>query len=732
MVSGAILALAAVFFVCFVAPVNLMAVCPEALSLTVLLAGVWCGPRAVICLLPACSAALAAAWTLEDRLAPGLQGRDFRLTGVVCDLPGGGSGVQRFLWSVDGDRRDDGLPARIQLSWYDAEVPVRAGERWQLTVRLRRPRGLLNPGAFDFERWAFRRGIGAVGYVRASEANRRLAPATSRCRLAAVRQRLADTVRAAMSDARATGLALALTVGDRRDLDDRVWQALRRTGTAHLMAISGLHIGLAAGLVFFAIRAAGCLLLRFGIRCRPLAWAGAAAFAAAVGYSALAGFSVPTLRAVVMTCGVIAMTAVRRPLPPSVALALALYVVLWLEPFALLSPGFWLSFGAVVVLLIFASGRHHEPDAERTRVLRCRRQLRRLLWAQGCLSVGLLPLTGWFFGEVSVIAPLVNLLMVPLFGTLIVPSLFAGVTALIVAPGLAAPVIGLAEWLLVRVADGLQWLNGWQWIAVPVPVLPGPAIGAGIACIVLVLWPRPLPARYRLTTLLLVVIALAARPAAVPDLRVVVMDVGQGLAVLLQSPAHAVLFDAGPRYRSGGDAGRTVVLPVLRHFGVRRLDRLIVSHGDADHAGGAGSILAAWPDTALLASVPLDVPAAGFNRCRAGQTWHAGQITFRMLHPEPVAPQGPWSENDASCVLLLRSPTAAVLLPGDIERRAEHRLVLRGGTVGSRSRDRASSWQPEFVDAAVRDGDAPELGRIRRRVSKSLGLSGRGGSPPLG
>ncbi len=655
-----------------------MAICPEALSIVVLLAGTWCGPRAIFALLPVGWTLLGGAWTLEDRLAPELEGHDLRVTGVVCDLPGGVPGLQRFVWSVDTAGRDAGVPQRVYVSWYDAESPVRAGERWQLTVRLRRPRGLLNPGAFDFERWAFRRAIGAVGYVRASAGNRRLAPTAARCRLAGVRQRLADAVRSAMTDARAIGFALALTVGVRQALDDQTWTALRRTGTAHLMAISGLHIGLVAGLAFFGVRVGGRVLLRFGIRCRPLVWARAAAFAAAVGYSALAGFSVPTLRAMVMTCGVLAMTGVRRPIPPRVALALALYVVLWIEPFAILAPGFWLSFGAVLVLLLAGLGRRYDPDLRQTRAARLRRQLRGLLWAQGCLSIGLLPLTGLFFGEVSLIAPLANLVMVPLFGMLLVPTLLVGVIALLLAPSVAAPAIGLAEWLLARVAECLYWLNGWPGIAVSVPALHGPAIGFGIAGIVIVLWPRPLPVRFGMTAVLLAVTAFFARPAPAPDLRVVVMDVGQGLAVLLQTPAHAVLFDAGPRYRSGADAGRNVVLPVLRHFGVGRLERMIVSHADADHAGGAASVLAAWPRTNLLASAPLDGSAARFQRCRAGQVWQVGAITLRILHPDTPAPGGPWSENDASCVLLLRSPSAAVLLPGDIERRAEQHLVTRG------------------------------------------------------
>jgi len=682
MVSSTIVAATVIFLICFCAPASLFSVFPEILALSLLLAAFFWGPRVVVAMLPACWIVLSATWVIEDRLAAELHGLDLRLTGVVCDIPRVDGRVQRFLFVIDVDEQVPGIPARTYISWYDSATTVRAGERWRLTIRLKRPRGTMNPAGFDFERWAFMRDIGASGYVRHSVANRRLLPAGGGCELAAFRQRIASDLVAAIPDGAALGHMLALAVGIRYRLDDDDWNVLRRTGTAHLMAISGLHIGLAAGFAFFCFRQVGRWLLLVHINCRPLLLARAGAFAGALSYSALAGFSLPTVRAVVMTSAVILLTGLRRTIPAPAVLAVALYVILWIEPFAMLSAGFWLSFGAVFVLLLSGFGGTYPGTVSaetRSRATEALHRFWQLLRAQLCLSVGLLPATAFFFGQVSLVAPVANLLVVPLFGVSIVPLLIVGVIALIVAPALAGPVLGLTDFILSNVIALLEGMNRSASIAADLPGVPG-FVAAILAIIVAVLiWPPPLPARISTVMLLLGLAALAGSGIrqSVPALRIVVMDVGQGLAVLLQTPGHAVLFDTGPRYRRG-DAGRSIVIPVLRHFGVTQLDRLIVSHGDADHVGGARSVLAAYPEAIFMAPERLDVPSDRFRTCRAGQHWRRDGVSFRFLHPGPEADSGPWSENDASCVLLVQSDHFGLLLPGDIEQHAERLLVASG------------------------------------------------------
>ncbi len=678
MVSSTILAFATIFLISFRAPASLFALCPEVLSLGVLLAGFLWGPRAVAVLLTVGWSMLTAAWVMEDRLAPELHGQDIALTGVVCDVPAVNGGVQRFPLVIDTEARGPGVPARVQVSWYDTQTPVRAGERWRLTIRMKRPRGARNPAGFDFERWAFMRTIGATGYVRPSLTNRQLASADQGgCKLAAFRQRIASDLQAAVPDGRAVEYMVALAVGVRTQLDDEDWQLLRRTGTAHLMAISGLHIGLAAGFAFFCSRQIGRWLLLARVHCQPLALARIGALAGALAYSALAGFSIPTTRALVMTAAVIVLTSLRRTIPAPVVLTVALFAILWIAPFAMLSAGFWLSFGAVAVLLLAGFGGTFPTRESPSRVAAVWRRFRQVLRAQLCLSVGLLPATGFFFGQVSVVAPLANLLVVPLFALAIVPLLIVGIIALLVAPALASPVLGLVDAILAQAIAFLALLNDWSAIAFDVPRIPGISVAISLVIVVALLWPRPLPARISVVLLLSALAAGAGTGAVAPAIRVVVMDVGQGLAVLMQTPHHTVLFDTGPRYRRG-DAGRSVVLPVLRYFGVTHLDRIVVSHADADHVGGAGSVLAAYPQAKLLAPERLDLAVDRFSLCRAGQYWRRDGVSFRVLHPGAGADAGRWSKNDASCVLLVQSASFSLLLPGDIEQRAERWLAGKG------------------------------------------------------
>ena len=678
MVSSSILAFLVIFLLCFHAPAVIYSIYPEVLAISVLLAGFLWGPRAIAILLPACWSILFAAWNIEDRLAPELQGRDFEITGIVCDIPATDAGVQRFRFLLDADDQSPGLPAHALISWYESDTPVRAGERWHLTIRLKRPRGASNPAGFDFERWAFMQNIGATGYVRSAASNRRLSSAAG-CALAAFRQRIATKLKSSIPDAEALGHMLALTVGIRDQLGAHDWAVLRRTGTAHLMAISGLHIGLAAGFAFFCLRQAGSWLLLLRIRCRPLLLARVGAIAGAVSYSALAGFSVPTIRALVMTSVVILLTGLQRTVSVSSIVAVALYVILWIGPFSMLSAGFWLSFGAVTVLLLSGLGGVLTATEPQSRFINVWCRFRQLIRAQLCLSIGLLPATAFFFGQVSLVAPLANLLVVPLFAVSIVPLLIVGIILLLVAPQLAGPVLGLADTFLAWIIAFLDWLNDVSVIpvAAAVPSVSVLVALTGVGIVTTVIWPRPLPARVPVVMLLLVLAALSTTHTMVPALRVVVMDVGQGLAVLLQTPGHNVLFDTGPRYRRG-DAGRSVVLPVLRHFGVTQLDHLIVSHGDADHAGGADTVLAAYPQAQFLAPEQLDVSAERFRLCRSGDHWQHDGVSFRFLHPDLTVNSDSMSDNDASCVLFVESAGFSLLLPGDIEQRAERMLLTRG------------------------------------------------------
>jgi competence protein ComEC len=684
---------------------------PEFIASLVVLAGLLIGPRSAAACIPALVAVLTAGWATAGRLAPELEQVDLVIRGTVCEIPRTTDKAHRFLLLTARDTLPRGFPARIYLGWYRSRLKPAAGEDWQLKVRLRRPRGLSNPGSFDFESWAWVRRIGATGYVRDSPLNRRL-PASGRCRLAGMRQRLATQLRAQIDPGPVGEHLLAISVGVRNGLKPENWALLRRTGTAHLMAISGLHVGLVAGLLLVVGGRVAALLnrialIRMGRPATPLAVGRWLAAGGATAYAALAGFSLPTVRALVMVLVFTVLAAMRRTLSGWQTLAVALFAVLLVEPAAPLQAGFWLSFWAVGLLLLASLELTTRPPQEIS-VARRSATLARLLRpvkAQFVLTVGLAPLSIWYFNQVSLVAPLCNLLAVPVFALLVIPLTLLATLSLFVFPPLSKAFAIPAAWCMEIILGFLNWAD-----RVPISAWKTPPMN-GLTCMLLaglalaVIWPRPLPGRTLVIALLSVSFGFSqwSRP---PALRVVVLDVGQGLAVLVQTPGHALVFDAGPAFGSGEPA-RSVAVSALRHFGVRKLDRLVVSHGDADHIGGAAALLESFPGAELVAPQPFDVGARSFRQCEPGMAWHWDGVWFRMLHP---AAFGNWSENDASCVLLIQTENGGILLPGDIESRAEAYLVGRGalppvdlvvaphhGSRTSSSRAFVAATRPRFV-----------------------------------
>jgi len=660
---------------------------PLALSLTALGAWLLCGRCAGIALALACWAALNATWILDDRLPVSRSLSDVLVTGTLCDFPGQtatarGGRVVRFRLEAESDPLSPGMPRRLLVSWYDPPRAPRIGERWQLKVRVRPPRGLSNAAGFDFERWSFHNRIGGTGYVRRSPLNRRLEALPWRCPEARWRGRVVDAVAAALAGHAATPYILGLVAGARHALSPGQWAVLRNTGTAHLMAISGLHVGLVAALFLWFGRQFGRLLVVAGGRCAPPALGRWLAVGAAAGYAGLAGFSVSTLRALLMIGIGALFSARRRVYSPADVLAAAVLAVLAVDPPAVLSSGFWLSFGAVAWLFLPLLG-WSAPRVARSAPGRRWRVVGALLRAQWLLWVGLAPWVMAWFGQLPLLSPLANLLAVPVFSFVVVPGALSGAALLAFMPQ-------AGQLVLQAVAAVVTWLLGvlGRLGAMPLAVWPATAIGGGAqllataACLAL-LWPRPVPFRGLAVLLWLPLLSGGGTPPAAGQFRVIVTDVGQGLAVVVQTSAGTLVYDSGPAF-NGRDAGTTVVNPVLRYRGIRRLDALMVSHRDNDHSGGAASILEAHPEARLLAARRLGVPAADFSPCLRGLSWTWGGVDFTVLHPPPgSAPVSArdWSDNAGSCVLLVSSPFGSVLLPGDIPRRIEDRLV-HGGLIG--------------------------------------------------
>ncbi len=598
---------------------------------------------------------------LCDPFPERLTGVDLQLEGRIADLPGEARDARRFLFRIDSARSDAkevGFTGLVRLSWYQDAPGLMAGERWRLNARLKPPHGFANPGGFDYERWLFQQGIKATGYVRGSDENLLLDPSAGPYLIDRWRQRLRDRIGEVLRGTAGEGLVRALVLGDRSGLVPEQWEVLTRTGTNHLIAISGLHVGIVAGFLFFLFRRLWSRSARLALLMAAPRAAAIGALMGALAYSALAGFAVSTQRALIMLAVVLGAVLLSRTIRPLSGITLALVGVLILDPLAVLSYGFWLSFGAVAALL-YALGRRVSAGG---------------LWskwgrAQWAVALGLLPLLLLLFGRASLIAPAVNLVAVPLFSLVLLPAVLVS-SLLGLVPGLELPLIFSAR-LLAWGFAALETASGWTWAAAALSWRPAWVWAAAFAGSLLLLAPRGLPGRW-LGLVLLLPLPLV-RPAAPGhgEALFTLLDVGQGLAAVVRTRHHALVFDTGPRFPSGFNTGAAVVLPYLRHEGVESVETLILSHGDRDHAGGFEGLEGKIPVGRILSGEPAEISGGTALPCLAGTDWRWDGVAFELLHPSVTGLEG----NDGSCVLRVATDGASVLLTGDIGAGVESELV---------------------------------------------------------
>ena len=608
-----------------------------------------------------------AAWrggaAMDARLPRVMEGSDFVVVGAITGLPSPGAGASRFNLSVEQATlagKQIPLRGKVTVSWYDDAPLLRPCTRWHLLLRLKRPRGLMNPGGADSERSALERGVVATGYVRDDPANAQLARAPW-C-VDGVRDAVARGIVARVHDPHDAALLRAFAVGDTRDLQQQDWSVARANGVSHLIAISGFHVGVAAVFGVWLAALGYYLWPRFGLHLPRLQAQATAALLAAGAYSALAGFGLPTVRTLLMIAVLAVARCSRRGSNGAQSLALALLAILLFDPLAVLAAGFWLSFIGVAFLMLCLQARGHGLRAF----------VHELSSGQLLMTVALLPLTMWFFGEASLVGALSNLIAVPFVSFVIVPCALVGTLLLGVCPPLAAPVWWLAAHLVHA-----QW-----WLLEQTAMWPGahwylPAVQPWALLLALLgsLWlflPRGVPLRW---LGLLFYLPLLLPPIQVPvagTFQVWVLDVGQGLSVLLRTRHHVLVYDAGARYPSGFDLGEAVVLPSIHALGMTCLDRLMISHADNDHAGGAVAVATAFPDAQRLAGEParMKVP---MSQCAAGQSWRWDGVDFRVLSPDATRLSA--KGNDRSCVLLVSGVGGRLLFTGDISSKVEPWVV---------------------------------------------------------
>ncbi|WP_207001104.1 DNA internalization-related competence protein ComEC/Rec2 [Trinickia mobilis] len=664
-----------------------------------------------------------AAWRAEIRLRDALpvswEGRDIDLTGHVRGLPARDANGARFPFAVDTDevQRMTGIshfPPTIQLTWIDRTrtpdaLPMLVpGARWRLTVRLKRPHGNANFGVRDPEAALLARNVRATGYVSAASAAQRLPGRAGGLALTIDRWRFALRARigAVLTEAPHRGIVTALAVGAQDAVSADDWLLMRNTGTSHLIAISGLHIGLVAGLcatIAGWLWRRSCLLARVSRRDWPLivpaqivAAVAGAAFAAF--YAALAGFNVPAQRALWMLTIVSLAFVSGRSVAPSLVLAWALAIVLIADPWAVVTPGFWLSFCAVAAILLVVHGRlrvraerqwedDERPTSRVSRALaavrrgltRLRERLLSAARVQYAVTIGLAPLTAYWFSQIPLIGPFANAFAIPWVSVLVTPVVLAGVV--LPAP-FDAWAFHAAHALVDALAAALQALSGPAWALWRLPQPDTLALLAAAAGVLWCLMPRGWPLRWAapLTWLPLVMPPPAGPPAG--TFRVTALDIGQGASILVETARHALLFDTGPGPEST-HAGERIVVPFLQGNGVPVLDALVISHADSDHAGGAGAVLQAISVRQLLAGLPPSnrlwaaarMTGAETLRCAAGQRWQWDGVEFTMLWPD--AGPLPKVSNAQSCVLRVWAPGMSALLTGDVDGPSERVLVAR-------------------------------------------------------
>jgi competence protein ComEC len=611
-----------------------------------------------------------AAWSanqLQDRYLPeAYEGKEIIVTGTVSDIPKAySSSTQKqasthFFLNVHENNVTPDFQGNIKLAWYKDSPLIKPGETWQLKVKLKRPNGFLNPGIFDYEKWLFRKKIVAVGYVRTSTSNQQLI-ADRKVSIDAYRASIYQKIKRIQGEQDATAVLGALTVAIKNDISDELWNLFRSTGTNHLMAISGLHIGMVATFAYMLIKLIWFIFPSLAL-VTPRQQAGVfTGVVFAFLYALLAGFTIPTQRAFIMVAAIAFALLYRRHFSMPQVFSVALLAILLIDPFSVLDAGFWLSF--IAVALIFYLIAQNKNESRWVSIIR----------VQLLISLAMIPLTTFLFGSASWLSPIANIIAIPWVTLLVVPFALLGVAVQEISPVAAALGFDISLWAIDVLIIFLKLLT-----ALPESTLflSKPPLLFIILSIIGVLWlfaPKGIPAKWLGLLLMMPVFIYKPAEPVKGAFEYVLLDTGQSLASVIKTQNHTLVYDTGYGSPNGFNIGEKVVVPYLNAQGIHRIDHLIVSHLDNDHSGGVEAILEQVNVSTLSASeIPKQVKRK-VDLCRSGQAWQWDGVHFTLL--SPVEGHSYKKRNNRSCVLKVENKYHSLLLTADIEKEAEKVLL---------------------------------------------------------
>lgn len=647
---------------------------------------------------------------LDSRLASDYDNKILIVRGVIADIPEQRSESVRFLFRPNSIADyPHPLPKLIRLSWYHSDQTLRAGEKWQLQVKLKIPAGFQNPGGFDYERWLFVKRIGASGYVRKSNLNQ-LINASTVWNIDWWRSRVGQGIERYCIGCSSAGLIKALSIGYRADIPKRHRELLQDTGTAHLLAISGLHIGMISALMFYLGRCVWPLgIYRSGIN--RLQFCATLGFSGGFIYAALAGFSLPTVRALIMLAVVFIALSFRSGINLINSIAIAVVVILLFDPLAVGSASFWLSISALVIIAFAQYLLTHQTS-----------RLKQVLIVQLIFSVLFIPLNIVLFDQLNPASFFANIVAIPLVSLIIVP--FALLASL-----LAAVDLPLAGWLFVASDNLLNLLLNYLQLlldsglsAYPSGNIPSLLLAASATGLLVLLMPVGFPGK-KAAVLLIALPFIWQKPTLEQGAyQLMVLDVGMGTSAVIQTKNHSLIYDFGPGNASGFSAAQWALLPYLRQQGIRQADLMIISHVDSDHSGGFISYLDSYDPVRLISGTPLEVEERfglkwPVRSCHQYSSWRWDGVNFEFISPAGANEQN--SSNNRSCVLKV-SGFHASLLSGDIEAKQELRLLetmpekLKASVLLAPHHGSATSSTPEFLQIVAPQISIFTVGRNNR------------------